>query len=460
MRDKQANPLSTLRERFKKLGPMAPKLRFGLRLDSGQADVNFFRLPFRRSPIFILVSFGFLAAFSIPYFTAGDFLAGSEDDSLFSLVFVLFSLFWFLGWSVGVLFLLAVFLLVCFGTEVLQIRPGWLTIRIEVLRLGIGMEFRAEAIDKLRWVPAVEGMKAVGTVENVDSMESVDSMERTEGNDSGHSWRGDHMAFDYSGETIRFGSSINQAKAIQVSNCINELAVAQSPGIALTETRSQSADSVESATGLTALTDSRTARRLEDPGLQAASTRILVLANLIPLLGVLLDGWRIGDIMLLFWAESAIIGFFNVLKMWMIGRWSILFLGPFFVGHFGGFMVGHLLFIYALFLSGPESLDPSVSQVFTDFMGLWPALLGLTVSHAISFRLNFLGRQEYHNKTINQQMSAPYKRIIIMHMTIIFGGFLTMAFETPLLALVLLIVLKIVVDVKAHVKERRSSSRS
>ncbi|MBT8145832.1 MAG: hypothetical protein KJN90_03215 [Gammaproteobacteria bacterium] len=438
MRGKSGNPLTALRTRFKKLGPMAPRFSIGLRLDSGQTGGNFFSLPFRRSPLLILVSFGFLAAFSIPYFTMGGFLAGPEDDSLFSLVFLLFSLFWLLGWSVGVFVLLAVFLLISFGKEVLQIRPGWMKIRIEVLRLGIGMEFRAEGIENLRLVPAV--------------MEQEDQ-------DSGLAWRADHMAFDYGGETFRFGSAIDQALATRISGRISELAVAQSPGISLVETRPSSADSVPSATQSAAISRPGRAGRLKDPGLQATSTRILVLANLIPLFGVLLDDWSIGDIMLLFWAESAIIGFFNLLKMWVIGRWSILFLGPFFTGHFGGFMVGHLLFIYALFLSGPDSMDPSVSQVFSDFTALWPALLGLAISHGISFSQNFLGRQEYLVTTVNEQMGAPYKRIIIMHMTIIFGGFLTMAFETPLLALLLLIVLKIAVDVKSHISERRAGSR-
>ena len=437
MDGRSTNPLSALRARLKKLGPMAPRFRFGLRLNSGQAGGIFFRLPYKRSPIFMLVSFGFLAAFCIPYFTAGDFLAGPEDDSLFSLVFMLFSLFWFLGWSTGVFVLLVVFLLVSFGTEVLQIRPGWVTIRIEVLRLGIGMEFRAEGIEKLRWEPLVP---------------------KVEGQVSSHSWRGDHMAFDYGGETIRFGSAVDQGKAEKVTSRINDLAVAQSPGIALTETRPQATEPEDPVIASVAPQNRGVPRRLEDPGLHAASTRILILANLIPLAGVLLYDWNIGDIMLLFWAESAIIGFFNLLKMWVIGRWSILFLGPFFAGHFGGFMVGHLLFIYTLFLSGADNPDPSVNQVFADFILLWPALLGLAISHAISFRQNFLGRQEYLNTSVNQQMGAPYKRIVIMHVTIIFGGFMTMAFETPLLALVLLIGLKILVDVRAHISEHRRSS--
>ena len=50
-------------------------------------------------------------------------------------------------------------------------------------------------------------------------------------------------------------------------------------------------------------------------------------------------------------------------------------------------------------------------------------------------------------------MMAPYGRIILMHVTIIFGGWLILALGAPILALVLLIGLKIVSDARAHHKE-------
>ena len=43
-----------------------------------------------------------------------------------------------------------------------------------------------------------------------------------------------------------------------------------------------------------------------------------------------------------------------------------------------------------------------------------------------------------------------------MHVTLIFGGFLVLALDSRLLALTLLIGMKIVVDIKAHIKEHRS----
>ena len=170
----------------------------------------------------------------------------------------------------------------------------------------------------------------------------------------------------------------------------------------------------------------------------------------------LLD-WNVGEIMLLFWAESAVIGFYNLLKMIKIGGWATLMYGPFFVGHYGGFMAGHLLFIYGLFGDNfANSSDPGIAQLLSDFVSLSPALLAFVVSHGISYYSNFLGRKEYLGREIAAQMGQPYKRIIIMHMTIIFGGFLVMMFESALPALLLLLLLKIATDLGSHLREHRS----
>jgi hypothetical protein len=62
------------------------------------------------------------------------------------------------------------------------------------------------------------------------------------------------------------------------------------------------------------------------------SALALMIANLIPLLGVLVWDWRIGDIMLLYWAESAVIEFYNLLKIQREAGWGIVFFGPFLPG--------------------------------------------------------------------------------------------------------------------------------
>ena len=53
---------------------------------------------------------------------------------------------------------------------------------------------------------------------------------------------------------------------------------------------------------------------------------------------MLFFGWDLADVMVLFWAESAVVGFYTVLKIAVVGKLMALLVAPFFVGHFGGFM--------------------------------------------------------------------------------------------------------------------------
>ena len=46
-----------------------------------------------------------------------------------------------------------------------------------------------------------------------------------------------------------------------------------------------------------------------------SSLWVLVCANLLPVAGVALWGWKIGDVVFLYWAENLVIGVFNFLRM-------------------------------------------------------------------------------------------------------------------------------------------------
>lgn len=53
-------------------------------------------------------------------------------------------------------------------------------------------------------------------------------------------------------------------------------------------------------------------------------------------------------------------------------------------------------------------------------------------------------------------MNEPYKRIIVMHITLIVGGFLTLVLESPVPALILMIVLKVAVDLRSHLVQHKN----
>ena len=52
-------------------------------------------------------------------------------------------------------------------------------------------------------------------------------------------------------------------------------------------------------------------------------------------------------------------------------------------------------------------------------------------------------------------MTQPYGRVVVLHMAILGGGWAMMALKSPLVGLVLLVVLKTAIDIKAHRAERR-----
>jgi hypothetical protein len=190
----------------------------------------------------------------------------------------------------------------------------------------------------------------------------------------------------------------------------------------------------------------------------------LVVANLVPLLGVLFAGWDAFAIVLLFWAENLVIGFYNILKMIFVkipaapkrGRNEFgpippppgirYFFIPFFTIHYGGFTAAHLVFILAIF-------HRPIGSALTLGM-LWP-VLGLFVSHGISFVANFLIRGERERTDLGTLMFQPYLRIGIIHAAVIVGGFYGDKLGSTLPVLVVLIGLKTVLDVVLHLWEHR-----
>jgi Family of unknown function (DUF6498) len=191
----------------------------------------------------------------------------------------------------------------------------------------------------------------------------------------------------------------------------------------------------------------------------------LVLANLVPVAGVFLLGWEIFPLMFLFWSENVIIGVINVLKMLTANpespsSWAAkLFLIPFFCVHYGMFTFVHGVLVMGLFGGGfkPGTGFPTPETFWNtahdNYLG-W-AILGLAVSRGISFATNYLGSGEYQRASLPQLMQQPYGRIVVLHLAILFGGFLMLALHSPVWGLLLLVALKITLDLRGHFAERR-----
>lgn len=203
---------------------------------------------------------------------------------------------------------------------------------------------------------------------------------------------------------------------------------------------------------------------------------ILVLANLLPVIGVLHLGWDVGSVVVLYWAENLIVGGYTVLKLLIAGRLRALFPTVFFCVHYGGFCAIHGLFVLKLtgFAGLPEPAAtswPFPLQLAEQFIALarqilatappdfTRACLALLISHGASFLLLFVGQQEYRNQSANKLMAAPYKRVLVLHVAVIAGGFLVQQQGSPLGLLLVLVALKIALDVGLHLKSHAAMAQ-
>jgi hypothetical protein len=204
----------------------------------------------------------------------------------------------------------------------------------------------------------------------------------------------------------------------------------------------------------------------------------LVAANLIPFWGVLFWRWDAFYVVLLYWSENIAVGFYNVLKMAFakvnkpaehLGK---LFMIPFFAVHYGGFCAGHGFFILMLFSKGEAEFMQGNSwpcffvflqmllNVLKHIYSIMPqamlyAMGALFVSHGISFAYNYLMKGEYARIKPDRLMGSPYARIVVMHIAVLFGAFLTMALGSPVGILIILVGLKTSLDVIFHLRQHR-----
>ena len=189
----------------------------------------------------------------------------------------------------------------------------------------------------------------------------------------------------------------------------------------------------------------------------------LIVANAFPIVGVLFLGWQVFPLVLLYWLENVVVGGYNVAKMLLAHPrepiyWAgKAFLIPFFIVHFGGFTYVHGMLIVAFFgPKGPSPFDlvPQVLSAIRDNQLGW-GVVSLVASHGFSFYWNYLRNGEYQRASLNVLMGQPYSRVIVLHLTVLFGGWIVMLLGSPLLALVLLVAIKTAADLGAHTAERR-----
>ncbi len=153
----------------------------------------------------------------------------------------------------------------------------------------------------------------------------------------------------------------------------------------------------------------------------------ILVSNVVAIVLAMIDGWGLGPLMILYWAQSVIIGFFHFFRILLLrsfctegftsngqrvpespaGKWSTAL---FFAVHYGFFHLVYLIFIVG-FASGSGG------------GGAWFlfSVLGFLFGHGFSFYQNVKSDLE-RRPNLGVMMFLPYARILPMHLTIIFGN--------------------------------------
>ncbi len=202
--------------------------------------------------------------------------------------------------------------------------------------------------------------------------------------------------------------------------------------------------------------------KIDRTDLEKPSVIVLILANLLPVYGILFLDWEVFPLLFLYWIENVIVGAINVGKMVLAspgnaGQWAVkVFLIPFFCFHYGMFTAVHGIFVIGLFGGFfNENPFPNAGVIYRTVMDhqLYLAIIALAISHLVSFIYNYIGKGEYKKANVSELMGQPYGRVVVLHLTIIFGGFLVSALGSPEFALVLLIAIKAFIDIVTHVRQ-------
>lgn len=195
------------------------------------------------------------------------------------------------------------------------------------------------------------------------------------------------------------------------------------------------------------------------------STWGIVGSNLAVIFFAIIDNLSATEVMWIYWIQSVIIGIFNFFRMLMLKIFTTkgmtsngkkvlatksakISAAIFFLFHYGFFHA-----IYAVFISGfPTMINESSTYSGESYL-LFSALIFL-----INYGIEFYKEQTTVTDEIpnlGTVMLLPYLRIIPMHLTIIFGGFIAASgsfFNTDasFLVILLLMGIKTFIDLITH----------
>ena len=184
---------------------------------------------------------------------------------------------------------------------------------------------------------------------------------------------------------------------------------------------------------------------------------VILAVDLFPIYAVLQFDWDASALVFLYWLENVIVGAVTLLRMLAastrmgpLGVGSLVFFGPFFTVHYGMFCFVHGIFLAVLASMGtggagePDFMGPVSLVQYALGTGQHMVLFaGAIIALQLFLYLrDFLGRGEFRETGITEEMMRPYSRIILLHFGIFVGFGVMLVLGQPMLGILGLIVLR------------------
>ncbi|MGE6698968.1 DUF6498-containing protein [Hyphomonas sp. NPDC076900] len=193
--------------------------------------------------------------------------------------------------------------------------------------------------------------------------------------------------------------------------------------------------------------------------------------DLLPIWAIFQFGWGATPLVALYWLENLVIGLFAAARMLgagltqlskgMIGGAAVFFLVPFFCVHYGAFCWGHGVFIANF--SNQEIGLPSPQGLITWALGTGPHMLwflgAILAANLAVFLTDFIARGEITRARLDAEMTAPYGRIVTLHVAIILGAMFAFGTDEPLMGVLLLILIRVTFGMILAIRRRMKRDR-
>lgn len=190
----------------------------------------------------------------------------------------------------------------------------------------------------------------------------------------------------------------------------------------------------------------------------------------VPVVGILWLGWDWREVVLLYWLENVTVGVVTVISMLRsprltdAGRTPITFNGSsrpaprfglvlFFMAHYGIFTLVHGVFVllmvrgvFGMYAGKPPALDAAP----IDLGGI---LLTWGVGSVVQIVLACIAPRD-GLAAVGTLFSSPYRRIIVLHVTVLGGAWLISRLDWPAAAALLLVALHFALDLRSALGER------